>query len=142
MSYGIRKGLEDIAHELKGIRAILNSFWAEQYKDGKHEYTNPQAYADEYISTEECGRRLGVRDQTIRNWIAAGKKSPDKGWQEGIHYVNIQPGQKERPTIRIAWNQLVRSFAKNKEIEVKDFRDAKGNPAYTKSTPTLEDLYE
>jgi DNA-binding transcriptional regulator YiaG len=34
---------------------------------------------------------LGVSDQTVRNWIAIGRKKPDKGWVEGIHYVNISP---------------------------------------------------
>jgi hypothetical protein len=30
MGYGIRKGLEDIAWELKGIKNILASFWQSQ----------------------------------------------------------------------------------------------------------------
>lgn len=82
---------------------------------------NPQAFADEYISTEECARRLSVSDQTIRNWIAIGKKQPEKGWTEGIHYVNIAPDHGKKAVIRIPWNFLVMSFSKNKDIALTDF---------------------
>ena len=82
---------------------------------------NPQAFADEYISTEECARRLAVSDQTIRNWIALGKKQPAKGWTEGLHYVNIAPDPGKKAVIRVPWNFLVMSFSKNKEIDLSDF---------------------
>ena len=122
MQYGIRKGFEDVAHELKGIKNILASMWHSRYSNGETDVLNPEAYADEYISTEECGRRLGVSDQTVRNWIAIGRKAPDKGWVEGIHYVNISPDHKRKAVIRIPWNMLVRSFAKNKETDLTDLR--------------------
>jgi hypothetical protein len=123
MSYGIRKGLEDVAHELKGIRNILASIWALQQGAGEKGHTNPEVYADEYISTEECARRLSVTDQTIRNWIAIGKtKQSGRGWIEGIHYVNVNPGASKRERLRIPWNQLVRSFAKNPELKAKDYK--------------------
>jgi hypothetical protein len=120
MQYGIRKGFEDVSHELKGIKNILASMWHSRYADGETNVLNPEAYADEYISTEECGRRLGVSDQTVRNWIAIGRKAPEKGWVEGIHYVNVSPDHKRKALIRIPWNQLIQSFAKNREIEYKD----------------------
>ena len=85
MNTGLRKGLEDIAWELKGIKNILSSMWHSRYEKGITDSLNPQAFADEYISTEECSRRLGVSDQTLRNWMALGRKHPDKGWVEGIH---------------------------------------------------------
>lgn len=123
MSYGIRKGLEDVAHELKGIRNILASIWALQEGAGDKNNTNPEVYADEYISTEECARRLSVTDQTIRNWISIGRTSKSgKGWIEGIHYVNVNPGASKRERLRIPWNQLVRSFAKNPELTCKDHK--------------------
>lgn len=122
MTYGIRKGFEDIAHELKGIKNILASMWHSRYSTGETDVLNPEAYSDEYISTEECGRRLGVSDQTIRNWISIGRKKPEKGWVEGIHYVNISPDHTKKAVIRIPWNQLVQSFAKNKEIDQTDMR--------------------
>lgn len=122
MTYGIRKGFEDIAHELKGIKNILASMWHSRYSTGETDVLNPEAYSDEYISTEECGRRLGVSDQTIRNWISIGRKKPEKGWVEGIHYVNISPDHTKKAVIRIPWNQLVQSFAKNKEINQTDMR--------------------
>lgn len=122
MNYGVRKGFEDIAHELKGIKNILSSMWHSRYSEGDTDVLNPEAYSDEYISTEECGRRLGVSDQTIRNWISIGRKKPDKGWVEGIHYVNISPDTKRKAVIRIPWNQLVQSFAKNKNVDQTDLR--------------------
>jgi hypothetical protein len=121
MAYGIRKGLEDVAHELKGIRNILNSMWHSRYKNGEAESLSPEAYADEYISTEECARRLSVSDQTIRNWIAVGKKNADKGWKEGIHYVNVNPGVGMKASIRIPWNSLVESFSRNRKTNQDDF---------------------
>jgi len=128
MQYGIRKGLEDIAHELKGIKTVLSSLWHSRYADGETTTLTPEAFADEYISTEECGRRLGVSDQTIRNWISIGRKTPEKGWVEGVHYVNVSPDHRKKALIRIPWNRLIQSFAKNKEIGFSDLRS--GNALY------------
>ena len=79
MKYGIRKGLEDIAWELKGIKNTLGSMWHSRYEKGETDVLDPNAFADEYLSTEECARRLNVSDQTLRNLMALGRKSPDKG---------------------------------------------------------------
>jgi len=122
MQYGLRKGLEDIAYELKGIKNILGSMWHSRYSNGETDALNPEAFADEYISTEECGRRLGVSDQTIRNWIAIGRKTPDKGWVEGIHYVNISPDEHRKAVLRIPWNRLIQSFAKNEGLDLRNLR--------------------
>ncbi len=122
MPYGLRKGLEDIAYELKGIKNILGSMWHSRYANGETDALNPQAFADEYISTEECSRRLGVSDQTIRNWIAIGRKTPSKGWVEGIHYVNVSPDVHKKAVLRIPWNRLIQSFAKNENINLKNLR--------------------
>jgi hypothetical protein len=121
MANGIRKGLEDIAFELKGVKTVLSSIWHSKYYNEDNDLLNPEAFADEYISTEECARRLGISDQTIRNWISVGKKNKDKGWKEGIHYVNISPDPGKRVVIRIPWNSLIHSFARNKTVELKDF---------------------
>ena len=51
MNTGLRKGLEDIAWELKGIKNILSSMWHSRYEKGITDSLNPQAFADEYIST-------------------------------------------------------------------------------------------
>lgn len=122
MQYGLRKSLEDIAYELKGIKNILGSMWHSRYKDGETDALNPEAFADEYISTEECGKRLGISDQTIRNWIAIGRKTPDKGWVEGIHYVNVSPDVHRKAVLRIPWNRLIQSFAKNEALDLKNLR--------------------
>jgi len=122
MAYGLRKGLEDIAYELNGIRNILGSMWHSRYSNAETDVANPEMFADEYISTEECGKRLGVSDQTIRNWISIGRKTPDKGWVEGIHYVNVSPDIHRKAVLRIPWNRLIQSFAKNENINLKNLR--------------------
>ena len=132
MKYGIRKGLEDIAWELKGIKNTLSAIWHSRYQDEVTYVLDPAAFSDEYISTEDCAKRLGISDQTIRNWMALGRKTPDKGWIEGIHYVNASPNPTKKAIIRIPWNQLVQSFAKNRKMENQDYRK-KASPMY-KST--------
>lgn len=113
---GIRKAIEDVAYELKGIKNILNSMWYEKTENKNPVALCPDAYADEYISTEECARRLNVSDQTIRNWIAVGRRHKDKGWKEGIHYINITPDLSRKAIIRIPWNQVIQSFVKNRKL--------------------------
>lgn len=125
MQHGIRKGLEDIAWELKGINHVLSSLWHSRYQNGDTDSLDPRAYADEYISTEECAKRLGVSDQTLRNWIIAGRKNPEKGWVEGIHYVNVSPDSKRKAIFRIPWNRLIQSFSKNREAIDSDFYNTK-----------------
>ncbi len=124
MQYGIRKGLEDVAHELKAIKNALNSIWHSQQGDNPQELS-PELFTDEYISTEECARRLQVSDQTIRNRIAIGSKHPDKCWQAGVPYVNVRPEEKKKALIRVPWNRLVQSFAKNRTIQSEDFQERK-----------------
>jgi len=141
MNHGIRKGLEDVAYELKGIRNILSSIWALQDGASQMSTTNPEAYADEYISTEECARRLGVSDQTLRNWIALGRRGDKtKGWIEGIHYVNVNPVPGTRTKIRVPWNHLVRSFVKNPKIKNTDYTFKHSEKAY-KAQPYSIDAY-
>lgn len=136
MQYGLRKGLEDIAFELKGVKNTLAAIWHSRYQTDETDQVSPDLFADEYISTEECARRLNVSDQTIRNWIAIGKKTPSKGWIYGIHYVNLDPNGRSQRYIRIPWNRLIQSFASNTKLvknigfETKDnlyrgFRDEK-----------------
>ena len=74
---GVIKALGAITAELRGIRNILSSMWHSRYQDGETDLVSPEVYSDEYISTEECARRLNVTDQTIRNWILQGKKKKD-----------------------------------------------------------------
>lgn len=131
-AFGIRKGLEDVANELKGIKTILSCIWHSKYQDGETDKLNPEMFADEYISTEECAERLGISDQTIRNWIGQGKSGRKRGWVEGIHYVNVCPDTSKRAIIRIPWNQLIASFSKNKDVNLLDFT---GNRAYADKKP-------
>lgn len=139
MNYGLRKGLEDIASELKGIRNILSTIWHSRYKDGDADMISPEVYADEYISTEECARRLGVSDQTIRNWILSGKKRPDSGWVYGIHYINVSPSSKKQ-IIRIPWNNLIQSFTKSTEASYRSFMD-RSRVKYSQITRDKKDSY-
>lgn len=126
MSNGIKKGLEDIAFELKGIRTILSTLWHSRYKNEETDLINPEVYADEYLSTEECARRLNVSDQTIRNWILTGRKYPEKGWTYGIHYINIAPAEGNKQILRIPWNTLIKAFTRNIKVTQTTF-----NPTQT-----------
>ena len=124
-THGIRKGLEDVAYELKGIKNILSALWHSRYADGETDIMDPASYADEYVSTEECARRLGVSCQTIRNWINVGRHTPEKGWKEGVHYVNIAPDAGRKAVIRIPWNAMIQSFTKTRKVVPADFRSSK-----------------
>ena len=44
MKYGIRKGLEDIAWELKGIKNILSTLWHSRYENGETDLLDPDAF--------------------------------------------------------------------------------------------------
>ena len=130
--------LSDITAELKGIRNILASMWHSRYRDGDTDQVSPEIYADEYISTEECARRLAVSDQTIRNWILQGKKNNGYGWTQGVHYITIPVGPRKQ-IIRIPWNHLILSFAKGNEITLRSFDHT--NKLYSKNTrPHLDNI--
>lgn len=121
MVSGIAKAMADIAWELKGIKNVLASMWEARYQTEETRLLNPQSFADEYISVEDCANRLNVAEQTIRNWISAGKKDPKKGWTEGIHYINVSPERGKKGLVRIPWNQLVQAFSKNEKVNNFDF---------------------
>ncbi len=121
MNHGLRKGLEDIAWELKCMKNVMTSLWHQQTATGPAVGLDPDAYADEYLSTEECAKRLNVSDQTIRNWIAVGRKTPEKGWVEGVHYVNVAPDDNKKAVIRVPWSRLVYSFSINRQSVTADF---------------------
>jgi hypothetical protein len=120
MSQPLTKTLEDIAFELRGIKHVLASMWSARYQNSETDQVSPEFFADEYISTEECARRLGVTDQTIRNWILVGRKEPDKGWTQGVHYIMINPLTKKQ-IVRIPWNRLILSYCKGKEPTLRSF---------------------
>ena len=141
MTYGIRKGLEDIAYELKGIKNILACMWHTRYANGETDMINPDVYADEYISTEECAKRLNISDQTIRNWIMTGKKNPEKGWIYGVHYINIEAAEQRKQTIRIPWNSLIQNFVKNTKISHHTFAPAQGQALYDTAYRDKKDAY-
>ena len=56
----IEKSLASVSTELKGIKNILSAMWHSRYNDGTTDRVSPEFLADEYISTEECAKRLGL----------------------------------------------------------------------------------
>jgi hypothetical protein len=128
MAQTLKKSLDDIAFELRGIKHILGSIWHSRYKNEGTDQVSPDVFADEYISTEECARRLDITDQTIRNWILVGKKEPEKGWVQGIHYIMINPLGKKQ-IIRIPWNRLILSYCKSENPTLRTF-DLRGKTLY------------
>lgn len=127
---GIVKALGAITAELRGIRNILSSMWHSRYQDGETDLVSPEVYSDEYISTEECARRLNVTDQTIRNWILQGKKKKDFGWQQGVHYI-VMPVGSHKKMIRIPWNQLILSYRKGEDVNLRTFDSVKSVDLYS-----------
>jgi len=123
---GLVKALENITWELKGIKNILSAFWGQRFKDGETDMMCPDTFADEYVSVEECAKRLHCSEQSIRNWIAIGNKHPERGWIEGIHYVNISPDLSRKGIVRVPWNNLIRSFQKNRDLTFSDHRPGHG----------------
>ncbi|HAI19603.1 MAG TPA: hypothetical protein DCM10_17180 [Xanthomarina gelatinilytica] len=119
-SLGIVKALASVTAELRGIRNILSSMWHSRYQNDETDLVSPEVYSDEYISTEECARRLNVTDQTIRNWILQGKKKKDFGWQQGVHYI-VMPVGTHKKMIRIPWNQLILSYRKGEDVNLRTF---------------------
>ena len=71
----------------------------------------------EYLTTEELAKRIKYEPRTITS------KLKDKVLIEGIHYVNIDPGTNKKSKIRIPWNHLVRSFAKNPETALSNYKE-------------------
>ena len=84
--------------------------WHSRYFSEETDQVSPEVYADEYISTEECAKRLNISDQTIRNWILQGKKIQNR-LETGLHYIVI-PG-KQRNTVRTL--ESVNYFCKGKK---------------------------
>lgn len=129
----IEKSLASVTAELKGIKSILSAMWHSRYNDGTTDRVSPEFLADEYISTEECAKRLGVSDQTIRNWILQGKKKDAKkrirGWTQGIHYITIPMGSRKN-VVRIPWNQLILTYYKGEEANLRTFDSVDGPVIY------------
>ncbi len=117
---GIVKALGSVTAELRGIRNILSSMWHSRYQNNETDLVSPEVFSDEYISTEECARRLNVTDQTIRNWILQGKKKKDFGWQQGVHYI-VMPVGSHKKMIRIPWNHLILSYRKGEDVNLRTF---------------------
>lgn len=128
-------GIRAIVSELRGIRLCLEAMWHSRYQNGETDVLDPRAYADEYITLEECARRLSISESTLRNWITMGRYAKT-GWKEGIHYVNMNADTVHRGTIRIPWNQLVGTFAANNKTDDSAFNRA----TKYKTKPREDDL--
>lgn len=135
MDKDLKTCLLEVSSELKGIRHVLSSMWHSRYSNGETDVFNPEAYSDEYISIEECAKRLEITDKKIRTWIQMGRKDRNTGWIEGVHYVNVGPDSDPRATIRIPWNFLIQSFSRGRELTAHDFRIPGGTPMYVSKSP-------
>jgi hypothetical protein len=127
---GIKKSLDNITEELRGIRVVLGAMWHSRYKNEETDVASPEIYSDEYISIDECANRLNVSDQTIRNWILQGKKNVKEGWIQGVHYITIPKG-KNKSIVRIPWNNLILSFYKGPEVTLRSFDPLNSRPLYS-----------
>ena len=128
----IADSMHAISDELKAIRHVLSALWHSKYFNDETDQISPDFLADEYISTTECAKRLNVTEQTVRNWILAGKRKDPQhrknGWIQGVHYILIPTGPK-REMVRIGWNNLIRQFTKGSPANLRIF-DSPGSPMY------------
>ena len=128
----MKEHLTEIAKELKGIRSILACMWHSRYKSDETDQVAPDIYADEFISVDECAKRLGVTEQTIRNWILQGARRPGEGWTQGVHYINVPTGTK-KSIIRIPWSSLILAFSKGPKPSLRTFDRERGSNLYTEN---------
>ena len=132
----IAESMHAISDELKAIRHVLSSLWHSKYFNGETDQVSPDLYADEYISTTECAKRLNVTEQTVRNWILAGKRKDShnrkNAWIQGVHYILIPTGPK-RDMVRIGWNNLIMQFTKGAPATLRTF-DPGGTGLYEADT--------
>lgn len=109
MDDSIATAITELSKEVSAINRTLLAIWS-LISPSPHGQL-PLAVDTEYITIEECARRLEISEQTIRNWIVKGKKDPD-GWVQGVHYITIPDSKGKgrtlrRQTVRIPWNTLI-----------------------------------
>jgi len=127
MSEGIVSAIDRLTKEVSTINRTLLAIWS--LIDGEETAHVPAGIADEYISIDECARRLDVTTQTVRNWITLGKKG-SLGWIEGVHYIILPSGQssnlkKSKTHIRIPWNTIIQDMVIRKQdrnLSLKDIQ--------------------
>lgn len=128
MSEGISTAIDKLSKEVSAINRTLLAIWSLIHNDDKGML--PIGMDDEYISIDECARRLDVSEQTIRNWITQGTKGP-AGWIQGVHYIVLPTGNltkgrgSRRQTIRIPWKTLVQDLVlhrQNRKLELKEIQ--------------------
>ena len=127
MSDAIADAINQLTVEVRCINRSLLAIWS--LLAPQEEAQLPLGIDREYITIEECARRLEVSEQTIRNWIIKGKKDPD-GWVQGIHYITLpdskgkgRTGRKQ--TVRIPWNTLIKdiiSSEPNRKASLKEIQ--------------------
>lgn len=131
--------LETINGELKAIKHLLAATWREKYLDEMSPRgLTPELFTEEFITVEECAKRLNILEKQIEEFIIVGKRFPDKGWVLGVHYIIIP--HKSKDIVRIPWNSLILSFAKaNKYPDVNTFVKNK-KPKYSSKRKVLENI--
>lgn len=114
--------LESIAYELKAIKLLMGATWREKYiDDGTSRGITPELFTEEFITIEECAKRLNMSEEKIQELILLGNRYPERGWTMGIHYI-IVPTEAKKTVFRIPWNSLVASFAKtDKNLDINSF---------------------
>ena len=138
MTDEISRCLKKIGTELENVNKALNSIWYSRYQNGETDVLDPRCHADEYITLEVCAKRLHVTPQTIRNWIKTGMHNDNKGWKQGIHYVNVAGDARIKGYLRVPWNSLVQTFAKN-PIEKEILHKNVGGRGLYKDIPRPDD---
>jgi len=126
MSEGLISAIDRLTKEVGTINRTLLAIWS--LIDNEETAHVPAGIADEYVSIDECARRLDITEQTVRNWITQGKTG-GLGWVEGVHYIILPSGKSSKSTrknlIRIPWNTIIQDMVvkkQNRKLELKDIQ--------------------
>jgi hypothetical protein len=127
MSEGIVSAIDRLSKEVATLNRTMLAIWS--LIDDEETAHIPAGLADEYISIDECARRLDVTEQTVRNWITQGKKG-GLGWVEGVHYIILPSGgggvsKRTRSHVRIPWNTVIQDMVIRKQdrnLSLKDIQ--------------------
>jgi predicted transcriptional regulator len=125
MSEGLVSAVDRLTKEVSTINRTLLAIWS--LIDNEETAHVPTAITDEYVSIDECARRLDVTEQTIRNWITQGKTG-GAGWIEGVHYIILPSGRSKstrKNLIRIPWNTVIQDMVirkQDRKLSLKDIQ--------------------
>lgn len=143
MSDTVSSAIDRLTKEISGVNRTLLAIWS--LIQNNDSGLLPCGLDTEYITIEECARRLDVSERIIRNWILQGKKNP-AGWIQGVHYILLPSGNttgplSSKPTVRIPWNTLIHDIVLKKQNQKATLKDIQEVLAPREASPHKEKYF-